>query len=449
MSMTSVADYGTDTNPGDTADVLNPDDWFDNDGRFIPAIVGRYIKGCLHTRLGEDGRLWRYDHGVYRPDADGTVREMVRKALGDRFKKYHLDQTLAWLNAEQASPFNIDPDTINCANGLLDWRTGELRPHTPDALSTVQIPVAWNPDATCPGIDRFLRETLPEDAVGLMYEVVGYTLWPSNAFQRAVMLHGPGGNGKSVCLGVIQALLGSGNFTAIPLQEFSESNFATANVYGKLANICGDLDARAIKRSDKFKTLTGGDWVHAERKYGHGFDFHPFVTLIFSANELPTSADQTDAYFDRWLIVPFGRTFRGTAVEDPHLKDKLCAPAELEGLLVRAVEGLRQLHARGRFNVPASVQAAAAMYREHIDTVHAYIEEDCLAGPDPNLRVPKPVLYRAYRTYCADSGKMPVSAMRFNEQLKQVVPHLGETALDGTRYWVGVRPNDFAGVGGY
>ena len=84
---------------------------------------------------------------------------------------------------------------INCANGLLDWRTGELRPHSPDVLTTNQIPIPWTPGATARTVERFLKEVLPEDAISLVEELIGYALYPGNPFRKAVMLLGPGGNG--------------------------------------------------------------------------------------------------------------------------------------------------------------------------------------------------------------------------------------------------------------
>jgi len=78
--------------------------------------------------------------------------------------------------------------------------------------------------------------------------------------------------------------------------------------------------------------LTGGDRIHAQRKYGHPFSFNPICILVFSANEAPPSFDQTQAWFDRWLIIPMERRI-GDEEMDPGLIEKLTVPSELEGLL--------------------------------------------------------------------------------------------------------------------
>ena len=63
------------------------------------------------------------------------------------------------------------------------------------------------------------------------------------------------------------------------------------------------------------------------------------------------------SWFDRWIIVPMEQRIAPERV-DPHLREKLTTPAELEGLLVRAIGGLRRLMARGRFELPASIEFA-------------------------------------------------------------------------------------------
>ena len=76
--------------------------------------------------------------------------------------------------------------------------------------------------------------------------------------------------------------------------------------------------------------MTGGDPIHAERKYGQPFTFTSFALPIFSANEPPLSSDQSQAWFDRWVIVPMEASIAPEA-RDPGLGDKLTQPSELEG----------------------------------------------------------------------------------------------------------------------
>jgi putative DNA primase/helicase len=409
-------------------------------GKLVPERLGAVIEGEAHLRLGIDGRLWRYHQtGVYRPDGDTYVKSRVRHLTGDRFRRHHIDEVLAWCRATFPS---LDPtpnaDVLNVANGLLNWRTGTLSPHSPDVPTTVQIPVAWRAEATCEHVDAFLAVVLPDDAVELVSEIIGNVLLAANPFRRAVLLLGPGKNGKTVLLLLIEALAGTANCSHTALQAFAENRFAGAGLLGKLANLCGDLDARAVRRSDTFKKVTGGDPIEAERKYGHAFSFRPFATMIFSANEPPISSDQSEAWFDRWLVIPMERRITDDeAVPLPKMVARLTTPDQLEGLLVAAVNGLRRLADRGRFAIPASVTTAGDHYRDRLDTVRAFITEECIV--DPDTRAPRPQLYRHYRTWVQEGGRLPVSAATFNEHLtRSLGPKIDQTASHGTRYWIGI-----------
>jgi putative DNA primase/helicase len=207
---------------------------------------------------------------------------------------------------------------------------------------------------------------------------------------------------------------------------------------GRMYPSLGDLDSRALRRSDLFKTLTGGtDAVMAERKYEHPFTFVPFAALIFSANEAPASSDQSDAYFDRWVILPFDRRFEGADV-DPHLLDKVTTREELEGLLVQAVSGLMDLAERGRFDLPASVQAAIEEYRSKIDTVATFADEACEVSPD--YSVTRAALYEGCRDWCHRNGRMPVAQQTFAPRVRQLLYGRAEEGwTHSTRVWKGLR----------
>ena len=125
------------------------------------------------------------------------------------------------------------------------------------------------------------------------------------------------------------------------LINIAENRFATADLLGKLANLCGDIDTRAIRQSSTFKEITGGDTIAAERKFGQPFSFRPFALLIFSANEAPFSADQSEAWFDRWLILPDAHALPRHRPRGPVSRQQ--ARQGDRGDIVLAVAGLRRL----------------------------------------------------------------------------------------------------------
>ncbi len=248
------------------------------------------------------------------------------------------------------------------------------------------------------------------DMIPFLYELLGYQLKGGNSLKKAIMLLGPGDNGKSVFLRLNKSLLGDQNVSSIKLQTLSENKFAVASLVGKLSNIAGDLDARSVKESDVFKMITGGDSIMGEHKYGRSFQFTPQTKLIFSANEMPHSADQSTAWFDRWIVVPFSRTFTEKE-RSLFIESRLHTEDALEGLLVYAVEGLLRLRERGSLEVPGAVQAASREYREDADSALAFINETALVSADQ--RVLRSSVYRAYQAWSLDTGRKPLKATTF------------------------------------
>jgi putative DNA primase/helicase len=347
------------------------------------------------------------------------------------WKRARSDETLRYLRDTAADIPPVADGRLNVANGLLDWRTGELAEHSQFEAGTAQLPVTWRPGADCPNFRRFLSEVVPPDAVGLIEELLGYSILPVKNLRVAFMLLGPGWNGKGTLLRVMGELLGPDNVSHETLQNLAESRFAVANLYGKLANLGGDLDARALRRSDIFKSLTGNDPVSADRKFRDSFSFVNQAVLVFGANEVPATADQTNAYFSRWRIVKFPNTF----AEDGHLLGRLTTPEERSGILNLAVAGLRRLTERGRFETPPSVKEAAREYREQADTVAAFVLEKCETGP--GRETVRTSLYESYSEFCRAMNKFPVSAGKFYEKMR--TDHgCADSKRDGVRTLKGV-----------
>jgi putative DNA primase/helicase len=261
--------------------------------------------------------------------------------------------------------------------------------------------------------------------------------------QKALLLLGQGGEGKGTLLNLLRAFLGRENVSSRTLHALAEERFASADLFGRLANICGDLDARTVERSDTFKMITGGDALTAERKFGNAFSFVPFALLAFSANAAPLSSDQTQGYFDRWLVIPMTSRFRGTAREDPHLLGKLTAPTELEGLLQLAVPALQRLMERGRFEVPASVREAGDRMRSELDSVLAFSEERL--DPDGISFTSRADLYGAYTAWCQANGRRPLSSRNVYAKVLEHLPTIAERKREGVRGFFGIDLTDGAG----
>jgi putative DNA primase/helicase len=340
------------------------------------AVMERY-------RFAKDpgGALYVYDGGVYSRGAEESVRTELRDVLQDwgKLKSWRSsigDEVARYIcDARTPRLWEMPPiEEINVLNGIVDVRTGTLRDHTPEFLSSIQLPVRYDRAAKCPAWIQFLGSTLPEDLHRLVWQFIGLLLIPDMSFQKAVLFFGAGGNGKSVLIDAILALLGRSNVSSKTLHQLEGNRFAAADLVGKLANVSSDLPAQHLADSSMFKMIVGCDEVDAERKHQPAFKFRPFARMLFSANTFPRSGDATDGFFRKWIVIPFEKSFEGTERRNKRELDaELQSPAELSGALNMALQGLASLRRSG-FYESATAKDAARAFRETTDPLSAWLE---------------------------------------------------------------------------
>lgn len=402
---------------------VDPKRFFDKNGGLLHRDLKHAVLEPGPIRTGVGGTLWRYRDGVWLPDGKDEVTRRVVSLMDQRFRASYPRQILEDLMAQEPFIDGEQPEhVLNFANGLLEWSTGELLDHTADLPTTYQITAAWNEGAECPTVDEWVAQVAPPDAIDLLWEVFGVAMYGGQPFHRAVLLYGPGRNGKGTFLRLIKAMIGAKHISSVTLQDLADNRFAAADLFGKVANIAGDLDSRHVASTGLFKMITGGDPIRAERKYGDSFQFTSAATMIFAANELPRSSDHTHGFMSRWVVIPFDRLVLADGEEDPTLEARL--HAELEGVAVRAVEGLCRAMTRGGFGIPESVAAATGEYRDNADPLRLFYLECLRVTKDPTHLVARARIYDRYKEWAEENNYRPMSPNRFWPGLVAVDPDI-------------------------
>ena len=222
-------------------------------------------------------------------------------------------------------------------------------------------------------------------------------LWRDFPFHRYLLFNGSGRNGKGVMLEIIKCFLGHNNVSGESLHRLLETRFATAELYGKLANIDADLSKEALKNTGVLKKLTGGDYIPAEKKFRPPFQFVNHTKLLFSANEIPMTEDETDAFFSRLIIINFPNQFLGNKA-DPNLIRKLTTDEELSGLLRIILRRLPRVLKEGISTASSSIDENYEKYILSSNPVRAFFEA---ALEQDNDRAPlKSEVYASYKMFC-------------------------------------------------
>jgi putative DNA primase/helicase len=399
-----------------------------------------------HDHFARDaaGRLFRYDAGVYIENAELYVKRQVKELtvkFGNpgRWNRTLAQEVIEYISLDASALLERpDLDRINVRNGILDIRTGELAPHSPAFLSSVRIPINYDRTASCPAIKGFIEQVFPQDSLELAWEVLGDLITADRSIQKAICIVGEGGNGKSAFCQLCTSFVGERNVVHLSLQKLENDRFASARLYGRLANICPDLPGSQLEDSAVFKAVTGGDRITGELKYRDAFEFRPFARLIFSANHFPAARFGTQAYFDRWLLIPFERRYRGSKRDIPReaLDARLSAPWELSGALNRAVPALRRLRESNRFSQTASVRRTCAEFEVAADPFRSWLETETVRVPSSSIS--QSVLHAEYAKACLQTSRAPMTKQMFGRLIKKYTPDLREfqKTVDGTKQWM-------------
>lgn len=342
------------------------------------AFAKHFIKRC-HVRSTKDGRLFLYNRkGVYEELSEVSLGKVLRTIMHEgrwnSWKSPYEAEVVKVLQREAITveEMNTNRNYINVRNGMFSLTTFTLHPHSPEFLSTVQIPIEYNPNATAPHFMSFMKDITIDDSqlINVHQELVGYWLTVETKAEKAVYYYGGGANGKSVMASIVTALVGEDNVSSVPLSEFSQT-FGMENLIGKSLNIAAEneMGGKALK-TENFKAIVSGDNITINIKYRPAINYRPYCRLVFLVNNLPDSSDVTEGYFRKIIIVPFPRTFKKEE-RNVELKNELLK--ELPGILNWAIQGLKRLRSNNyQFSECKAIKETESAYHDEQNPVREF-----------------------------------------------------------------------------
>ncbi|NVM20582.1 MAG: bifunctional DNA primase/polymerase [Desulfobacterales bacterium] len=430
-------------------------EWFTGSPpRFNHAKMARKLmeQFCIITR--KDNKLmfiYSSDKGIYTPDGEERIKGEMQNLLEEYSTIHRQSEVINFVQNETYKEIVEAPaNLVVVENGLLDIFTRQLRPFTADYFMINALPVHFNPAAKCPKAQKFVSEVVASADVTTVQKTAGYCLFREYRFHKAFMFTGDGANGKSTLINLLRAMLGDENVSTIPLQDFDRNRFAVSSLYGKMANMYPDLPDIALKKTGVFKTLTGGDKIAAEHKYRDIFFFVNYAKLVFSANKIPETVDDTVAFFRRWVILNFPNQFLADDPKtDPNILEKLTSKEELSGFLNWALEGLQKLLKDSGFKLSQTVEEIREQYIRASSPVKAFAM-DCIDRKAGEY-ISKDELYEHFINYCREHRLPSVAKNVFSMKIPEFVPGLTYTRkrIGGKRanFWQDITfvPSDLSG----
>lgn len=388
------------------------------------------IRFCPQRKrwLNWDGTRWRWDEvGTIERKAKASVRAIMREADhadDDRAKglrqwsfasesSNRIKAMIALAQTEAGIPvlldeLDADPYLLNCANGTVDLRTGELRPHRRLDLITRTTGLEYEFGASSKLWDSVLTDACGGDRELAVYlqTVAGYSLLGVPLERAFFFLHGPPGTAKSTLLDAIHAAAGG----------YAESADADTwllkpQVGGNRGDLVRLAGARVVTSSEFksgqkwdeaiIKRITGGDQLTYAAKYEGEVTFKPSFSLLFAANDAPSAREDDDGFWVRMKRIPLTHQIP-VEKQDKRLKSKLQDPRHARAILWWAVKGCATYLASG-FPRCAAVEASTSEYRAELDHFSTFLDERCEFDPDYFLT--RKDLRRSYEAWALEVGR--------------------------------------------
>ncbi|MTQ82545.1 DNA primase family protein [Ruthenibacterium lactatiformans] len=389
--------------------------WYDgkiiDEVAFCASFLHQHPMKCVRNRLFTvDGMI----------EDEGKIQQMILdevmtcQSIGIAKKVKSLFDTVKLM--AYSEPLPIETDRIHVANGtyfLNGTFTGDK------TYCNNRMKVKYNPNAPQPQKWlHFLSDLLVPEDIPTLQEYLGYCLIPSTKGQKMLMLIGKGGEGKSRIGLVMRSILGdSMNTTSI--QKIENNRFSRADLENKLLMVDDDMDMSALPKTNYIKSIVTAECkMDLERKGVQSYQSQLYARfLCFGNGALTALHDQSDGFFRRQIVLttkdrPADRT------DDPFLVEKLMS--EIEGIFLWCLEGLHRLLANNyQFTISGQAIENVETVKRSSNNVIEFLQSEGYIRFKADSEASSKALYEAYKLWCEDNVRKPMSANRLSSELAQ------------------------------
>lgn len=367
-------------------------------------LQNRYLSNHPHTLKTVNYR--RYKAGWWPIVEDGRIEKEVKRIVeaaqceGVDVTAYLISQVQMLISMEvwtSADTWDKDTSILVCKNGTLNVDTYELREHKFDDYATGAVPYDYDPGADCPGLKKIM-EPWGDDITSYLQEYAGYALTTDTSLETAIWLKGEPGGGKSTFLEGLKAMLGE-KCGVLGISTIERSRFGLTSLIGKTLLVASDQPGGYVTASNILNNIISGEPVKVERKFEDSVDVIPTAKIAWSMNDLPKiEGGGNNGLFRRVKVIEIPKVPKDK--RDPALKELV--KQEGPGILNWALEGLKRLRERGRFDAPQCVLDTTTQFKERNDKPALFLAAETIEGDDYKIKSSE--LYQRYKFWCDQNG---------------------------------------------
>ena len=402
----------------------------------------------VHTRkmaekIVKDFNIIEIDRFLYT--YNGNCYSMLdMKDIEKYIYKLHKDITVTEFN-EVRKKVELEPETykedtnyIALNNGLFNLDTLELESKDKSKIITKYMDIDYIDDMDIitgepndSPIKKYILELVQNDfeLFTIICEFLGQALYrKNNIIQKCLIIKGDKSNGKSKFLQVLTRFFGTENVSSLDLKQF-EQRFGLFGLIGKMVNIGDDISGQYIGENSNIKKVITSEMLPIEQKGKDLFNYKPYVTCIFSCNNMPRFDDSTKAIKRRLCILPFENTYsEENGNINPHIVEQMTTKENMSNLFNWSIWGLRRVLKNYVITKSEKITEAVEEFDRENDPIMTFIDD--VAGDTEldlkgyfNMKDTKAV-YTDYQIWCSNNGFKELNNINFGKQLKQHIPNL-------------------------
>lgn len=343
-------------------------------------------------------------------DLMNRIDDSIKKSETIQSKiKYEIIESLKRVGRRKI-PKNMSVNKIQFKDKLFDIKSNELTTVSSNLFATNSIPWEIGNNDDTPTINKLFGEWVSKEDIDTLYEIISYCCLRDYPIHLIFCLIGVGRNGKSRFLALLTKFIGKNNVCSTELDTLLNSRFESFKLYKKLICTMGETNFGVLSKTSLLKRLCGQDMIGYEFKNKQPFDDYNYAKILISSNALPSSADTSEGFYRRWIIIDFPNTF-------PEGKDILETIPETEysNLAKKVTQILPKLLKKGLFHNQGTVKERQERYISASNPLSLFIRENCRKGPELYMKYSE--LYLAYVKYLLNNKKRKISRREFKNVL--------------------------------
>ncbi len=361
-------------------------------------------------------------------DANKTMCKASVSAGAERFARADPAHSVT------ADVWDSDKWLLGTPSGTVNLKDRKIRQPDPSAYITRLTGVA-PVDGVPEKWLEFLDQTTGGDVqmIEFLQRLCGYLLTGDTSEHALFFIYGPGGNGKSVFLNMLQHILG--DYAEVSAMDTFTASMASkhptdlAMLKGARGVFASETEAGSNWAEARIKALTGGDKITARFMRQDFFSFIPEFKLVIVGNHAPSIKNVDEALRRRFNIIPFTRK---PTKPDPMLEEKL--KAEAGQILWWMMKGCAKWQENG-LGRPAAIVEATDTYFAEQDVMGQWIA-DCTRKID-TFTDSDSELFASWGEFAKANGEQPGTIRQFSMDMEKRGYRRRKTR-DG-RFFVGIQ----------